>query len=377
MPDPRVIFDLLSAAQAGGQRVANVLEPRLKPTARMAQRAARWAEQSGFLRPAGNPVPLQMMKGIFGPAEPGMLPETQTPLARLMVPNLRAETDNPLQKLMVGADAFGAIGDVMKAMPPIMAFHGTPHKSALKAAGKFDPAKIGTGEGAQSYGFGHYFAENRAVADQYATMGKREIVGLTPDESALITPFFIERLSEARNRAGLLDVMIAHTDEIAAGYRKGLAEGLGDEIDNAYGAERMEARAKLLRRLRENPDNIEFTHPTLSVHLKVEPEELLDWDAPFEQQSAAVKNAYEKLEAKFPGITLVSQKVPDMRVGGAELFGRLEDRFGRRGGASNAMHEAGIPGLRYLDQGSRSAKEGTRNVVMFPGTEDRIEILDK
>jgi hypothetical protein len=37
--------------------------------------------------------------------------------------------------------------------------------------------------------------------------------------------------------------------------------------------------------------------------------------------------------------------------------------------------DAGIPGIRYLDQGSRSAGEGTRNYVMFPGTEDHIRIL--
>lgn len=39
--------------------------------------------------------------------------------------------------------------------------------------------------------------------------------------------------------------------------------------------------------------------------------------------------------------------------------------------------EAGIPGLRYLDRGSRSLGEGTRNYVIFPGAEDSIRILRK
>src|ERR1044071_3129715 len=42
------------------------------------------------------------------------------------------------------------------------AFHGSPHNFD-----KFDAAKIGTGEGAQVYGRGLYFAENPKVAESY------------------------------------------------------------------------------------------------------------------------------------------------------------------------------------------------------------------
>ena len=40
---------------------------------------------------------------------------------------------------------------------PIRAYHGSPHDFE-----RFDTSKIGTGEGAQSYGHGLYFAENPA-----------------------------------------------------------------------------------------------------------------------------------------------------------------------------------------------------------------------
>ena len=33
--------------------------------------------------------------------------------------------------------------------------------------------------------------------------------------------------------------------------------------------------------------------------------------------------------------------------------------------ASQALQEAGIPGIKYLDQGSRSAGEGSHNYVVF------------
>src|SRR5512147_2394588 len=42
-------------------------------------------------------------------------------------------------------------------------YHGSPHKFD-----KFDASKIGTGEGAQAYGHGLYFAENPKVAKEYA-----------------------------------------------------------------------------------------------------------------------------------------------------------------------------------------------------------------
>jgi len=41
-------------------------------------------------------------------------------------------------------------------------YHGSPAKFS-----KFDRTKIGSGEGAQAYGYGHYVAENPAVAQEY------------------------------------------------------------------------------------------------------------------------------------------------------------------------------------------------------------------
>src|SRR5215472_5232639 len=56
--------------------------------------------------------------------------------------------------VLAGMDA-GPIGS-------IRAYHGSPY-----AFEKFDPAKIGTGEGAQAYGHGLYFAGSEAVARNY------------------------------------------------------------------------------------------------------------------------------------------------------------------------------------------------------------------
>jgi len=48
-----------------------------------------------------------------------------------------------------------------------------------------------------------------------------------------------------------------------------------------------------------------------------------------------------------------------------------------RAGTSEALRQAGIPGIRYLDGGSRGAGSGTSNFVVFPGNEDLLRILER
>lgn len=53
--------------------------------------------------------------------------------------------------------------DAVRALNEIEAYHGSPAKFEA-----FDSQHIGSGEGAQAYSYGHYVAENRAVAEGYA-----------------------------------------------------------------------------------------------------------------------------------------------------------------------------------------------------------------
>ena len=56
---------------------------------------------------------------------------------------------------------------------------------------------------------------------------------------------------------------------------------------------------------------------------------------------------------------------------GADLYDALTGNLGfddanmNRAHTSAALNEAGIPGIRYFDGGSRGAGEGTRNIVVF------------
>jgi len=60
---------------------------------------------------------------------------------------------------------------------------------------------------------------------------------------------------------------------------------------------------------------------------------------------------------------------------GASIVDNLQNYHGNSAEAAQALHAAGIPGIRYLDQGSRGAGQGTHNYVVFdPAT---IDILRK
>jgi hypothetical protein len=85
------------------------------------------------------------------------------------------------------------------------------------------------------------------------------------------------------------------------------------------------------------------------VNVNADPERFLHWDKPLNEQSQHVRDAiansplagYEK--TSLPG----SQIVPHTVEG------------------ANALASYGIPGIRYLDQGSRGAGEGSHNYVVF------------
>jgi hypothetical protein len=63
-------------------------------------------------------------------------------------------------------------GIPVQDISPLTAYHGTPHRFPAEEGvplGRFRAEKIGSGEGAQVYGYGLYFAESPGVAKQYKT----------------------------------------------------------------------------------------------------------------------------------------------------------------------------------------------------------------
>jgi hypothetical protein len=97
---------------------------------------------------------------------------------------------------------------------------------------------------------------------------------------------------------------------------------------------------------------------TYEVNVNANPEDFLDWDLPLSQQPKTVQDAFKpriealrKLGASIgndpDGATLEQIAHPTVQLDDVDW------NRGLRQQASDFMREAGIPGIRYLDQGSR------------------------
>ena len=209
-------------------------------------------------------------------------------------------------------------------------FHGSPHKFD-----RFDSSKIGTGEGAQAYGHGLYLAEAPDVAQAYANK-------LTQVDGRAISDQLDSRvryLNMLKQQASAGDVNAAKNVPV---IEKSIAE-----LQNQGSLYKVDL-----------PDE----------HIA----KMLDWDAPLSQQAPEVQKALADEAQKY---TKRGAKVPD--AGMMVRAMQPQERFGGSAAVSEMLRSQGIPGIRYLDGGSRGAGQGTSNYVVFPGNENMLRILER
>jgi hypothetical protein len=267
------------------------------------------------------------------------------------------------QKAMSGPLGAGeVIGEMIgpRKTGPVMTeldvYHGTPHRFPATEAnplGEFDASKIGTGEGAQAYGHGVYYAENPEVAKGYQPRDLKA-------EAKLMNLY---KQAEARQNYDAMEVLEAAmlhrtASELAEQFpnQKSLVNRIGKINEKAAGAL---YKADL-------PDEMI--------------DRMLDWDKPLSEQPAAVKEALRKsplapdesVWAQWTGQQLYEAEVRAMTE-----FDKLQ-KGPSRASVSDALRQAGIPGIKYLDAGSRGqGGSGTRNFVVFPGEEKKVRILER
>jgi len=232
---------------------------------------------------------------------------------------------------------------VAGATQPIRAFHGSPH-----TFDRFDMSKIGTGEGAQAYGHGLYFAGNEDVAKGYrdALRGTRHISN-----------------DAVRDIAALPNV----SDE-AMKFLRWQFDAQGGDIDKAIRWARngnLELRAIPEAALKPAVEKMADVAKgsMYEVSLRTSPERLLDWDKPLSAQPGADYFSLMQSHGNAPT--------------GADAYRWMVDMSGGPARASEKMKKSGFDGLQYLDAGSRGAAHGsgelTRNYVLF--RDDIIDIL--
>ena len=263
--------------------------------------------------------------------------------------------------------ALGRMGDEAgdAVRQTIRAYHGSPHDFD-----RFDASKIGTGEGAQAYGHGLYFAGAEDVARSY-----RDITpSLLPPEAAELKQQLSQLFRRHSDLTGELQ-MAAETDgHFSLGWGEFKAP---PEVARARILPQLADVNKQLADVQTRMRNVLAGRRGHMYEVEIgQPEDaLLDWDRPLKSQG---RLASERLAPfRSDKYDLSPGDGTDYETGATALHriaGAFDDDMAE---AAEALRKAGIPGIRYLDGGSRSRGDGTRNYVVFPGTEDSIRILRK
>lgn len=309
----------------------------------------------------------------------------------------------------------------------MVAFHGTPHKFD-----KFSLEAIGTGEGAQAYGWGLYFAGKRDIAEYYrdalsAPAAPYNFKGKPVNK--VYTQEIREEWADVYDE--LYDEDLINEEKLA--FLDGVPEELQEQADDAYeklvdlyksGNQSDFAESKILEEFPEgyqpdtdqlydmvegdadimdvvlanlsqisDPSDIRhvvngFSGPEMRVykdHVEdhlieaeqaegslfqvdiPEDDELLDWDLPLSEQPESVKESLKAFgigsdkdpdamsdDELFGALGGYEQTLTDKPASGAKLYQELVSKLGSDKAASHALHEAGIPGLRYSDGPSRN-----------------------
>jgi hypothetical protein len=256
----------------------------------------------------------------------------------------------------------------------IRAYHGSPHDFD-----KFDMSKIGTGEGAQAYGHGLYKTQKSDIGRGYrdSIMAAQ---GIDPEMKIGKTPIndFYSNMEQRLAR-----IPARQAEE---GYNQ-----LALLEDLAYGGDVLYIREKAAQGA-YSPQTMDWFEKTISpqfnrkgrlyeVNIAADPNTFLDWDKPLSEQPQNVLN----VARPFFSEGLPEQKQYGEIVKGGDLYDMLVQRSGGvmhgpkldaagipsrlPGGTKERLgmylSSQGIPGIKYLDAGSRGVGDGTRNYVVF------------
>lgn len=315
-----------------------------------------------------NPPNLAYQQG-YEQGEPFSYAAMASPLAKPAAKALAPKAYDMLENYMIKTGG----------MLPITTYHASPYKFD-----KFDPAKVGTGEGAQSYGVGAgYVAQNPRVANEYYKQFTNvEDAPLMYKGKRVDTPWNDE-ISQRWE-----DVIQKNK------FNQEQIEDFQGVLGNLSQVNNMQDAQSVIRDLTPSQKNIynKYVKPELSkpesldaYMYKVDVKDeilpnMLDWDKPLLEQTPEVQKALKKLgiesdakqmnefdDALLKALsTNENVKLPKEPINptGSDIYQRLVG--GSPETVSSKLNEAGITGIKYLDAFSRrDTPNPTYNFVPF------------
>jgi hypothetical protein len=261
-------------------------------------------------------------------------------------------------------------------MAEIDVYHGTPHRfpgTEANPLGEFDASKIGTGEGAQAFGHGIYFAQSPNVAQDY----QFRLSKIDPEEATYqgkpIQKWYDmayaeqNRAHRSGNRAAIdqANAKVAFWENMMTRRHPEDVKRVANDPDDGWPAFADYANSLDMKKF----GGLTETGSLYTADLPDEMvDRMLDWDKPFNKQSPQAQEAIKK-----------ALEIRKKQTGGYGLFDPLEKSSIKdliKSIGEERLRQAGIPGIQYLDAGSRGG-EGTRNFVVFPGEEKKVKILKR
>jgi len=274
----------------------------------------------------------------------------------------------------------------------IRAYHGSPHDFD-----RFSTESIGTGEGAQQYGHGLYFAEREPTALSYRD-------ALTPRDYEFENYLAMqnEMAENSGNYTRMEFLQQAMNHDTPQDFRNIASDS---DYDDDYREMAADFADEMEAFRNESGEPVNFGR-MYEVDIDARPEELLDFDAPLSEQSEQVQNAFSFKPAPMPNFTADDVKKtlsdnPAYRYAvegfpaaetvekalsqankpvlqntgplGAEAYNKLareladetSDLTGAKS-ASEALRQSGVKGIKYADAQTRFSPKGrTSNYVIF------------
>ena len=320
-----------------------------------------YLQSAQALFPATNPYGQALSNFLLGQA-----PQAAQQMAA-GYPNVLFDTSNPLGGNRIvnpaALDMLGALpvatavkgaGALAKSAPligGITTWHGSPHlfpPTELNDLGEFNAAKIGSGEGTQLEGYGHYLGEAGDVGKSYADWTPIKIDG---------RPIKYQFPNSGNNKK-----YIPEYDGPINDWAKHALAGA------THPDEAVSRLTSSINKIKQDPSSTESDQMAMRNMTGA-----VEW---IEKNRHRIQGSYV-YKVDIPDD--LPSRMLDWNANGKKTWADAVTQHGTPAAAAKALFDAGIPGVRYLDAGSRLGTGGpnTSNFVVFPGNEHMMTILER